>query len=497
MTETSLIVSDSPIEKHRIVLETALIISLLTASLIGIYWIGTVWLQVVALLLWTWLTVFSALYFKERATSADLLSSMMYVLIASTFLNQVLLSLSVGFFTLFIYRLLLITCLVVFLAHSVKIGGFYKEWKTMPVKGIIYFLMFWMAYGAVSLLWSWSVIEGIKYLFLLGIGLLFIFLAVFTFTRVDHLIAFHMIWLLMSGLLITIGMLNHFGHIQLPTSTLYGGPDYKQAYPTAVFTNQNDFATMLAISFFFYLAAARHFKKPVARATCLVLAAASVWLIYLTESRASLLGVAAGGILYLFLLLPAKYKKGTLLFSLCLTVGGLLVISGKLFVKLQGLVAPYTAYSVNENPSSNTVRVHLLQSGWHYLTETFGIGVGAGNLPVYLEHQPILNTNHIFEIHNWLAELTGNFGFLIGAGYLAMYLTIFVSLYKIYAKQLGRKAKLLLETCMTAQIAFLVSSISPSSISNLYFHWVFLGFVICTVSVLSQSQQKPIQSGEA
>lgn len=493
MTATSLSYGKTYSGADRAVIETTMIIAALLAALIGIYWIENVWIQMLLITVWISSLVLALLYLKEHATSKVLLSSMMYLLIASTFLNQSLLSISTGFFTLFVYRLLLIGSIVMFLAHAGKIGGFYSQWESMQVKGTLFFLLFWLAYAGTSLLWSWSVVEGIKYLLLLGIGLLFIFLAVFTFTRVRQMIVFHSIWLLMSTVLIVIGLVNHFARIQLPTSTLFGGPEYKQAYPTAVFTNQNDFATLLAISFFFYLAAGRNCRKRLLRFFCFVLAALSIWLIYLTESRASLLGVAAGSLFYLFLMIPEKRKKAVLWTGFIAAAGGLIVLFGKLLEKWQSFLSFTAGYAVNENPASNTVRVHLLQSSWHYLTESFGMGVGTGNLPVYLENRPILNTNSIFEVHNWLAEITGNFGFFIGAGYLAMYLALFISLMKLYSKHAGRKTRLLVETCLTAQIAFLISSISPSSVSNLYYHWVFLGFVICTVSVLHQS----IQSGES
>ncbi|MCO7174938.1 O-antigen ligase family protein [Sporolactobacillus kofuensis] len=482
---------------RRSVLYTSMMISLFTAGLIGIYWMSNLWLQWALLMGWTWLVILAALLSKEWLTLPVFHLSLMYVLIGSTFLNQALLSISVGFFTIFIYRVFLIGCFVLFLIRAVHSGGFSKEWQRMPIKGSIYFLMIWLAYGAVSLIWSWSVVEGLNYWFLFGIGILFLLMAVFTFTQVDHLLMVHKIWLLMSTLLLLLGLINHFGQIQLPTSTLYGGPTYKQAYPTAVFTNQNDFATLLAISCFFYLAACRYAKKRWQYAMHLALAGCSVWLIYLTESRASLLGIAAGIVFYFFLLLPKVYKKGALIGGACIGACGLLFLSAKLLAKLQGLFPGKMVYSVNDTPSSNAVRVHLLQSGWQYLTDSFGVGVGAGNLPVYLKYRPLLNTNHIFEIHNWLAEITGNFGLLFGAGYLAMYCALFISLYKSYGRALDEKTKLLLETCMTAQIALLVSSISPSSVSNLYFHWVFLGFVLCTVSVLGGTRQEIVQSGVA
>lgn len=470
-------------EDHRAIREHVVLIALLAAGLPGIYWIGDTWLQLVAILGWISALLIAMLYLKEHTSSSVLLTSMMYVFVASTFLNQILFRVTIGFFTLFIYRILLIASAVVFLVYVVKSGGLRAQWVRTPVKGVLLFLCFWMAYALASLTWAWSVTEGIKYLFLLGIGMLFIFLAVFTFTRAGQLVAFHAIWMVMGGCLILIGLVNHFARIQLPSSTLFNGPNYKQGYPTAVFTNQNDFALLLSVSIFFYLAALRNVKQPFARLLCLCAAGLSVWLIIETESRACLLGVAGGIACYACLMLPNAYRKMAFWCGGLFAAAGVLLLSGKLLEMLHRIIGAPAVYAVNENPSSNTVRMNLLQSAWHYLTDTYGFGVGAGNLSVYLEQQPVTNTDQIFEVHHWLGEITGTFGLLIGGGYLVMYLVLFFYLYKVLAKQTDRKARMLVETCLTAQTAFLISSISPSSVSNLYFHWVFLGFVICCASV--------------
>ncbi len=49
--------------------------------------------------------------------------------------------------------------------------------------------------------------------------------------------------------------------------------------------------------------------------------------------------------------------------------------------------------------------------------------------------------------------------------------------------------KMIIEGLFAAMLSFLVSSISPSSVSNLYFHWVFLGLVIAAVNILKNKQR--------
>jgi teichuronic acid biosynthesis protein TuaE len=180
---------------------------------------------------------------------------------------------------------------------------------------------------------------------------------------------------------------------------------------------------------------------------------------------------------YLFILLPAVLKRMAILAGAAGAIVGTVVFAGSL------LTAP-----ADDSTSSNAVRVNLLKNTFHYVLDTFGFGVGAGNLPFYLEHEPVYETDSVVEVHNWLAELLGNFGLFILLGYITMYGYLFFCLYTI--NQQRKRHKVLLEACMLALAAFLVASISPSSVSNLYFHWVFLGFVMAVISVFKSKQQE-------
>lgn len=150
---------------------------------------------------------------------------------------------------------------------------------------------------------------GIKYLALMGMGMFLIYLIVMFIQRFDQLMVFYGIWLVMTIFVMAIGFYNHFTHNHLPSSTLYNGPQYKQHYPTSVFFNQNDFATFLCISFFLYAAAVKNMKNGYVKAVSLLLAICALYLIILTGSRASLLGICAGAAVYVFILLPSLLKK--------------------------------------------------------------------------------------------------------------------------------------------------------------------------------------------
>ncbi|GER68707.1 teichuronic acid biosynthesis protein TuaE [Weizmannia acidilactici] len=407
----------------------------------------------------------------------------MYAFIASTFLNQSFFRIHIGFFTIFLYRLLFIVVMALFAAYVWKSRQLPQKWGPFPLKGITIFLLAWFLYGLMSLLWAPSVLAGVKYMLLLGMGMMFVLLATVVMKDIAGTLRFYQIWLGMAAVLVGIGLANHFAHIQLPSSTLYGGPAYKLSYPTAVFTNQNDFAAFLSISFFLYLAAAKSGKIIYSKFAALVMSALCIYLIDLTESRASLLGVFAGLAFYGFILLPARFKKWCAMIACFIVVFAVPLLTGRAASVFQNLYAAAVQAGGPGPLPSNLERLRLLINTFHNLADTYGFGVGAGNMPYYLKYHATLDTHGVYEVHNWFAEILGNFGVFPALGYAGMYAYLLYSLYRLYPSARSREQKMMVEGCMAALAAFLFASISPSSVSNLYFHWVLLGLAAAVVSV--------------
>lgn len=140
---------------------------------------------------------------------------------------------------------------------------------------------------------------------------------------------------------------------------------------------------------------------------------------------------------------------------------------------------------------SNLARANLLKNAFHYVIDSWGFGVGAGNVSYYLKAEPVYDTGGVVEVHNWLVEIMANFGVLTMLGYLTVYLFLFWTLYKCHERKSENQSRLITEGLITAMAGFLVSKISPSSVSNLFFHWVFLSLVIAAVNILRRLQKEP------
>ncbi len=89
--------------------------------------------------------------------------------------QQCFFTIKLGFFSLFPYRILLILAGFLFIAEMLKGSQHLEKWKQVHVKGILMFFTFWFCYGMISLLWVKSATEGVKYLFLLAMGMFLFF----------------------------------------------------------------------------------------------------------------------------------------------------------------------------------------------------------------------------------------------------------------------------------------------------------------------------------
>ncbi|MEK4869912.1 O-antigen ligase family protein [Niallia sp. FSL W8-1348] len=430
-----------------------------------------------------WVVIQIGIYLKSIITLDQLFKNAMYALLLSTFLNQSIISINIGPFSIFLYRILLILAIVLYISTALYRKRVIEDFYNSRIPFIWLFFGGWILYGVISVLWSVSIMASLKYMSLLVMGIAFVYLANRTFKTRRQLQYFLAGWLGMTVLLVGIGFVNYCFSIQLPSSGLYGASSYKLSYPTAVFFNQNDFAVYLGISFFFFVAVGKNAKRTMLKGCMLIFSMLVILLIYLTESRAALLALVGGGLVYLFLLIPKRWKRLTLQIICGLVLLGGLFVANRGIVKVQNLIESAEQYELNEVLPSNLARINLLRNTFSYLLDSYGFGIGAGNIPYYLEHKSYFPTGNVYQVHNWFAEIAGNFGLVTLLGYVIMLIYAWFAFYRIYEKVSSRTDKMLLEACMVGMVSFLISSISPSSVMNLYFHWVFLGFILSTLSV--------------
>ncbi|MGD6803396.1 O-antigen ligase family protein [Rossellomorea vietnamensis] len=406
----------------------------------------------------------------------------LYLLIATSFLGAGILSVNVGPFSLFPYRLFFVLSLAIFVYQFLK--GQARIYNS-KVKFLLLFFYFWLGYGFLSLLWAKSITEGVKYLILLFIGIALITLVNVYFTkRLQYLNLFY-IWIIMTVVLVGIGLWNHFTRQHLAISTINTLPEHVQGVPTAVFVNQNDYAVFLSIGIFFFISFLKFSQNQYVKLANLGMIGLSLYLIYLTSSRASMLGLGVGLALYVFMHFRPKLKKFLILLGGIGAAGVLALYSGKVFSILEKFKGE--DFDPN-NMGSTQIRINLTKNAFHFIGDTLGFGVGAGNSQVYLESYSAYFTRGIYKMHNWWLEIFSNFGVFIFVGYVLVFSVLIVSFYRFWKQTGDSVEKMIAEALLFSLITFIPASISPSSVSNLFFHWVLIAF---SIGFLNYIRNKP------
>lgn len=430
---------------------------------------------------------------KKYLTDSRFILFNVYLLLAATFLNNAFFSINLGFFSLFPYRILLISVGFLILLNLTRYeyrNDLNLEWNKVKVKGSLLFFVTWLNYAFLSLLWAKSVTHGIKYISILVMGTFLLFVVILYIQDIKRILNFYYIWIFMAFLLMLIGYWNYFLNQQLPSSTLYEGPEYKMHYPTSVFFNQNDHATFLAISMFFFLSLIRNGESLIWKSFGLLTSIMAFHQILISDSRASQLAVIIGLGVYIFLLSTPKIKKGiAVLTSISITLV-IIVLHNQIWRKFSELFLNPTVRDFSERLPSNEGRANLIRNAFHFSLESYGLGIGAGNAEHYMEHYLIHDTDGVVNVHFWFLELLTNFGIFITLGYVTLYFYLIYKLYIYHQLKLSQQYNLFLESVLVGMAAFLFASISPSSVANLFYHWVFIAFALASLNILRKSKRK-------
>lgn len=437
------------------------------------------------------------LLLKQYLLDERFLMITIYALLAATFLNNAFFAINLGFFSMFPYRFLLIIVGFLIVFNLIRLefrNDLWRNWQQVKVKGSLLFFVFWLYYAMLTLLWAKSVTDGIKYLSILIMGIFLLFIVTIFINDLRRITNFYYIWISMTVFLMLIGYWNYFTKNHLPSSTLFEGPEYKQHYPTSVFHNQNDYATFLSLSLFFFLSLIRNGKNVYWRAAGVGLSLISIHQIILTDSRASQLGALAGVGIYVFILCNKKIKRLLLLLGTLGTALFVLVFYSKIWETFTSLFLTPTVRDFSERLPSNEGRANLMRNAFHFTLESLGLGIGAGNAEYYMQNYLIHDTDGVVNIHFWFLEILTNFGIFVLLGYLTLYGYLLYKLYKYHQSQLALNYRLIVEAILVSLGAFVFSSISPSSVANLYFHWVLFAFALATLNILRKNHYKYAQS---
>lgn len=415
---------------------------------------------------------------------------MLYYLLAlvmSIFLGTKILAISTPIFQLSIYRilaLLVVPLLIIF--FFVKRKGI-KVSKQKYSHFIIATFILWWLWGMVSIVWSIDILGWIRGMFLLTIGISsLLILSIAIENENQWQILLHGMWLMMS-FLVLLGFFeiitNHYFFADMSKLDKYGtfATQPWTRMPITIFENQNDFATMLLAYISTSIITFSQIKNVLVKGIIGLFTVGASFLIYQTGSRMSLLMMVLFYLLFIGLQFKWDFSKKQILYMgliAILSMCGLLLFKPSILIMLKDLVYTVPRAII----SGDVARVNMLRNGLHFVGDTLGMGVGAGNSAFWLEHFGDLPTNNIFALHNWWLEILVGYGVFIFIGYVMSYALMIYRLIQI--RHIANKNTLVGTNVLIAfLIIFIGASITSANNLLIEWHWVFFGMIISYISI--------------
>ena len=250
-------------------------------------------------------------------------------------------------------------------------------------------------------------------------------------------------------------------------------------WPVASFLNTNDFCTYLAVSIPFVLAYFIYQKDVRVKSVIVLSIFSSLLLMLKASSRANILAVILGLILLWILdYLIDKLKNYRFLgaFFVVVVLSLVIVFSTSLGERILDVF-------VNNDRSSDQLRLNLIRNGLIHLKNSHFIGVGAGNLQYWLPNHQYYNTFNFLYIHNWWVEVLVNYGVIIFVGYFLSWINLFfTAMFKpsfnpTVSKVLG-----------AGIVIFSLAVFSPSSMLLMKWLPIYTGISISCISLLEKKE---------
>ncbi|MDD3106305.1 MAG: O-antigen ligase family protein [Bacilli bacterium] len=396
--------------------------------------------------------------------------NLLYILIFTSFFGAQFFTIDFMQFKLSLFRIDLILILLILFSSfkHYKILVFKKS-KFVSDFSISVFI-FILIYSIFSLLWVKDISLWTRAFYFITSGIVSMVLIYFLFNNINQI--------LISLVLVFIILVIHniIGWYEVITSNYLFIDNYNQIYyssiqsriPISFAGNPNDYALFLNFGIGTAIILFKAKKSALFKFLIILVLISSIILLFLTLSRANILGFLFG----LFVLLIVNIKNGRIITKTTLVILSFAII---FYLFTSELIQNYLSSILHFDfiqGSSELNRLGLIKNGLYFLKETFGFGTGLGNIEYWMSHSSIYETGGALNIHNWWMEILVQFGI----GIFLLYIAFYINLLLTFLKSLRRKS-VLLETHISSGFVFILSAFliaSISSSSNLYIEWLWI-----------------------
>lgn len=412
-----------------------------------------------------------------------------YAVVITGLIGTAFFNIDLGLFSLSPYRIVLVFAALYMMLQIKHID--FSRFSNVHLT--VLFLCLWLLFSFSGIIWSFDKILALKNVVYIFFNLLTAIVLVY-FLQTHELIY----WLLKCWLFIYIvfaffAIYEVFSGNHLANSMLNGLPpemNYLQFVPTVTFGNQNDYATFMTLSLPFISILALHTKNKVHKWGLIFIYLISLPILFATTSRANYLGLLLSFFISFLFFTNVKSKLSIVLLGLFLIGGIYLIIPTDIVEQFWIYVETFqgiTAFNVDDDLSLE-VRWNLVYNSFYFFINSFGLGVGPGNLEAYNKFKSPTFTDGIINSHNWWFEIMANYGILIFLLYVIMYVWILYTLFTIRIQTNNLKSRVIAEFLLAGFLTFIVSSSSPSSVIAFIPQWILLGIALSFINVYKREQ---------
>lgn len=396
-----------------------------------------------------------------------------FLMVASVLLGAQFLAIPLGFAQLSAYRFILLLS-VAALGYRLIIKDPILE-LSFGNRGSIspYQLVYvaWLMYATISVIWAESVSRWAVGMFFVGTGIFSILFITYFIREKEDIMKLFRIFFGMSIL--------HHVSAWIESRSVN--------FPKTTFGNQNDLATMLLAGLFVALILFLNTEKPWVKLLLIPYFISGYLLIDITHSRANSLALLVGVATFIALKL-LDYKMSRSIFNM-FVFGAVIGVLGILFVPpfREGIEAVISwAVTGPVHPTtSNRYRINMILNGFYLLIQTYGLGVGAGNVEHFFVTNPYLPVNAP-NMHNWFMDILAGYGVFIFSLYMMMYVFILRRLFAAYKFSTDKFIKNTSIALFSYVVAFIISSASSSSNIVIEWQWIFWGMIITFIQYVER-----------
>jgi teichuronic acid biosynthesis protein TuaE len=406
-----------------------------------------------------------------------MIKKLAYLSILASLIGANVISIDFNVFQLSLFRMSIFFITVAIIIQKLFNGGSIKLLRNRKNGYSIKFMLIWLVYSIITLAWVQNYGDWFRTVYFICIGVICVIIYDKYFTSDEDILnAFR-------ALSIMSIIHNCFGWYEIITGNyLFLSSDRiikytRYHYPVSMFNNTNNFALFMLFSVFISYVCMVNAKGKIMKFIYIITIISSVCLILSTNSRANLLGLIIGLIVFVFLSITQKKWRYPILILLSILLIVTIILPG-VFNNILYVVNKYLTIDLSADKGSDFVRLNLIKNGFIFLYRTCGFGTGAGNIEHWMSNYGVYYTSDVLNIHNWWMEILVNFGVFIFALYLIFYIKLIIDMlhkYKINNNKMNKTLSISFISCMAA---YIIGSISASSNISAEWLWVFWALAI-------------------